>query len=189
MHACIIIRWSPVYLPAPREYRYSGIVSIRCTISGAGGLDASENIEGRWDGVGDGAMMGGREESAKESVHDAGVAAQPNAMSVITLAPAASCMWITKIITVFFFHRYVLWLEVDAASPASHSTPSAVVLIRADESSIVMFRPGPQAAKPRLFGSASRTRAEPTYGPEPAFGPAWHSSRPRPSRKAAAFKS
>ncbi|KAJ6461431.1 hypothetical protein C8R45DRAFT_1080917 [Mycena sanguinolenta] len=52
----------------------------------------------------------------------------------------------------------------------------------------VMFRPGPEAAKPRLFGSASRARAEPTWGPEPAFGPAWHSSRPRPSRKAAAFR-
>ncbi|KAJ6464948.1 hypothetical protein C8R45DRAFT_1174244 [Mycena sanguinolenta] len=52
----------------------------------------------------------------------------------------------------------------------------------------LMFRPGPGAAKPRLFGSASRARAEPTWGPEPAFGPAWYSSRPRPSRKAAAFR-
>ncbi|KAF8146351.1 hypothetical protein K438DRAFT_1781124 [Mycena galopus ATCC 62051] len=52
---------------------------------------------------------------------------------------------------------------------------------------VVMFRPGPVAAKPRLFGSASRAQAEPTCGPEPAFGSAWHSSKPRPSRKAAAF--
>ncbi|KAJ6503961.1 hypothetical protein C8R45DRAFT_924292 [Mycena sanguinolenta] len=51
---------------------------------------------------------------------------------------------------------------------------------------VVMFRPGPEAAKPRLSGSASRARAEPTCGPEPAFGPAWHSSRP--SRKAPAFR-
>ncbi|KAJ6451041.1 hypothetical protein C8R45DRAFT_946446 [Mycena sanguinolenta] len=50
----------------------------------------------------------------------------------------------------------------------------------------VMFQPGPEATKPRLFGSASQAQAEPTYGPEPAFGPAWQSSRPRPSLKAAA---
>ncbi|KAJ6459893.1 hypothetical protein C8R45DRAFT_941957 [Mycena sanguinolenta] len=52
---------------------------------------------------------------------------------------------------------------------------------------VVMFRSGPEATKPRLFGSASRAQAEPPCGPEPAFGSAWHSSKPRPSRKAAAF--
>ncbi|KAF8166742.1 hypothetical protein K438DRAFT_1774909 [Mycena galopus ATCC 62051] len=58
---------------------------------------------------------------------------------------------------------------------------------RSSAGTLVMFRPGPEAAKPRLFGSASRAQAEPTCGPEPAFGSAWHSSKPRPSRKAAAF--
>ncbi|KAJ6476837.1 hypothetical protein C8R45DRAFT_934492 [Mycena sanguinolenta] len=73
-------------------------------------------------------------------------------------------------------------------SPLNCSGSNQALVAGPPLSTVVMFRPGPEAAKPRLFGSASRARAEPTWGPEPAFGPAWHSSRPRPSRKAAAFR-
>ena len=37
------------------------------------------------------------------------------------------------------------------------------------------------------FGLSQPGQAEPCWGPETAFGPAWYSSKPRPSRKAPAF--
>ncbi|KAF8155112.1 hypothetical protein K438DRAFT_1777821 [Mycena galopus ATCC 62051] len=84
---------------------------------------------------------------------------------------------------------FLLFLFKDLGAPREDNLLYAAKEERdiAAPAAAMMFRPGPEAAKPRFFGSASRAQAEPTFGLEPAFGSAWHSSKPRPSRKAAAF--
>src|ERR1700761_5716005 len=68
--------------------------------------------------------------------------------------------------------------------PLSSILSTMLARIKTSSSNVPASASGRQAP---AFGLSQPGQAEPCWGPETAFGPAWYSTKPRPSRKAPAF--